>query len=148
MSTPQNGVSLDNNAIIATGSYMIDLKIDLSLCNQFEFSIGNSREKLALNYYQNSGEFLLDRSNSGIVDFNNLFVKLITCKYMPQSKTLPIKIVVDQSSIEIFVNNGEKAITSLFFPKYDYSYLKITSNSTNNYLKYIALAPLKKSISR
>lgn len=148
MSTPQNGVSLDNNAIIATGSYMIDLQIDLSLCNQFEFSIGNSREKLALNYYQNSGEFVLDRSNSGIVDFNNLFVKLITCKYMPQSKTLPIKIVVDQSSIEIFVNNGEKAITSLFFPKYDYSYLKITSNSTNNYLKYIALAPLKKSISR
>ncbi len=148
MSTPQNGVSLENNAIIATSSYMIDLEIDLSLSNQFEFSIGNSLEKLALSYDQNNGEFVLDRSKSGIVDFNNLFIKPIRCKYTLQGTILPIKILVDNSSIEIFVNHGEKAITALFFPKYDYSYLKITSNSANKYLKNITIAPIKKSIIR
>jgi fructan beta-fructosidase len=144
----QKDFILENNATISSGSYMVDFEIDLSLTNQFEFSIGNSLEGLILTYQQNSGEFILDRGKSGIVDFSNLFPKPIHCPYIPKNSVIPIKILVDKSSIEIFVNNGEKTITSLFFPKYDYSYLKITSNSINKYLKNIAIAPLKKSIIR
>jgi beta-fructofuranosidase len=131
MSTLQNGLSLENNGIKATGSYIINLEINLSLSNQFEFSIGNSRKKLSLNYDQNISGFVLDRSNSGTVDFSNFFIKPIKCNYTPKSTTLPIKILVDKSSIKIFINYLEKVITALIFPKYDYSYLKITSNSAN-----------------
>ena len=146
--SPQKDFKLENNVTIASGSYMVDFEIDLSLANQFEFSIGNSLEKLSLVYQQSSGEFILDRGKSGIVDFSNLFSKSIRCPYIPKGNNLPIKILVDKSSIEVFINNGERTLTSLFFPKFEYSFMKITSNVENKYLKNITISPIKKSIIR
>lgn len=144
----QKDFSLEKNATIASGSYIVDLEVDLSIVDQFEFSIGNSLEGLKLSYQQSSGEFILDRSKSGIVDFSNLFTRAMHCPYIPKNNVIPIKILVDKSSIEVFINNGEKTITSLFFPKFQYSYLKINSNTQSNYLKNIIISPLKKSIIR
>lgn len=144
----QKDFNLESNATVATGSYIVEFEIDLSMANQFEFSIGNSLEKLALNYQQSTGEFILDRGKSGIVNFSNLFSKPIRCPYVSKGTTLPIKILVDKSSIEIFINNGEKTITSLFFPKFQYSFMKINSNVENKYLKNITISPLKKTIIR
>jgi sucrose-6-phosphate hydrolase SacC (GH32 family) len=144
----QKDFVLENNGTIASGSYIVDFEIDLSLSNQFEFTIGNSLEKLSLSYQKSTGEFILDRGKSGIVDFSNLFSKPIRCPYVSKSTTLPVKILVDKSSIEIFINNGEQTITSLFFPKFQYSNMKINSNVENKYLKNITISPLKKTVIR
>lgn len=144
----QKDFVLENNVTVASASYLVDFEIDLSLANQFEFTIGNSLEKVSLSYQKSTGEFILDRAKSGIVDFNSLFIKPIRSPFVTTKTTLPVKILVDRSSIEIFINNGEQSITSLFFPKFQYSFMKINSNVENKYLKNITIAPLKKTIIR
>ncbi|WP_053074962.1 glycoside hydrolase family 32 protein [Ornithinibacillus californiensis] len=57
----------------------------------------------------------LDRSNSGEIDFSDMFS-------LPQSLTLNgtekinLRIIMDSSSLEVLVNDGELSLTSLVYP--------------------------------
>ena len=59
----------------------------------------------------------LDRTLSGNVGFNASFPNVV---HVPlKSATGPVKfhIFVDQCSIEVFVNDGERVLSSLIFPE-------------------------------
>ena len=57
-------------------------------------------------------------------------------------------MLVDNSSVEIFINNGEKVMTALFFPQYKYNFLKVKGSSDNDFVKRFMLSEIKKTISR
>ena len=63
---------------------------------------------LSINYDNSNKQFVIDRSRSGRVDFSPMFSKKIKCDYDAVNQTIPLKFIVDKSSIEIFINEGDK----------------------------------------
>ncbi len=64
-----------------------------------------------------AGEKLLfvDRKESGNVDFSSNFSQTQKIK-LEGTKRNHLRVIVDSSSLELFMNDGEKALTSLLYP--------------------------------
>ena len=67
------------------------------------------------------------------------------CPYiLPASNQLKISMLVDKSSMEIFLNDGERVITSLVFPLAPFKNLEITANQKTKFIQKIKLSTLSK----
>lgn len=146
--TPQKSVEILKNEIIEGGSFLIEMKIDFSKTDNFEIETGNALENLRVNYNKQSGEFVIDRSKSGKIDFHPVFKRPIKCEFNNSNQILPIQMLVDNSSVELFINNGEKVMTALFFPQYKYNFIKVQGSSDMDFIKSFTLSEIKKTINR
>ncbi|MGD9930795.1 MAG: glycoside hydrolase family 32 protein [Mangrovibacterium sp.] len=146
--TPANQIHVDYHEIIAGGSYQVEMEIIPAEIDQFTISLGNELEDLTISYSTTDGEFTIDRSNSGHVTFNNLFMREIRCDYQATGATLPLTLLVDQNSVELFINQGEKVMTALFFPRYNYKFLRLDGNTQSKFVKSLTIKALKKSMIR
>jgi fructan beta-fructosidase len=93
---------------------------------QLKFSNGNSNE-LLLTMVGEDKTFFLDRSNSGIIDFQEDFGKGIQQMPVPDlpDGEYEVRIFIDWSSVEVFINNGQYVMTSQIFPNSNYTDLTI-----------------------
>ncbi|MBK6285990.1 MAG: GH32 C-terminal domain-containing protein [Draconibacterium sp.] len=123
--SPQKSVEILKNEIVEGGSFLVEMEIDFSKTDNFEIETGNALENLKVNYNKQSGEFVINRSKSGKVDFHPVFKRQIKCEFDNSNQILPIQILVDNSSLELFINNGEKVMTALFFPNINTTSLKL-----------------------
>lgn len=102
---------------LATETYLVELEVN----GDFELVLSNSRnEKVTISGANN--QLIFDRSNSGIVDFHKAF----PASHAVETGELEIeniKVFVDLSSIEVFINDGELVLTELVFPNEPYIYL-------------------------
>ena len=64
--------------------------------------------------------FELDRTTSGAVDFSKVFPGVQTAPWQGTRDHVRLRIFLDQSSIEVFINEGETVLTSLVFPTTPY----------------------------
>ena len=71
-------------------------------------------EEFVITYDQKAMTLTCDRSNCGKTDFSPHFKTVATAPV--QRKLTSMRIFVDNSSIEVFGNNGEVCLTSLVFP--------------------------------
>ncbi len=141
-------VSAFNNTVIKTGSYEISFDANLNASRAFALALGNSKEKIYLSYDKAAANFIVDRGASG-VDFSNLLRQKINCPFMPiAGQSTKFQILVDKTSMEIFVNEGEKVITTIFFPKYQYNQLKIDGDGTTAFISNFKIKAINKSINR
>ena len=110
------------------------IKISDINSNEFEINFENEKENLSINF--SSNYFKIDRSNflfkPSKVDekrklksesFLNSFIKNQTAYFDRDVKSLDI--IIDKSSIEIFINEGELVITDIFFYESDFDVVKI-----------------------
>lgn len=142
-------IQLKNDTIIKSGSYELNFSADMSILNAITLTLGNSSEKLYVTLDKVNGNITIDRSNSGQVNFNNHFRQKIFCPFIPKAGQLTdFQILVDKTSIELFMDQGEKVMTALFFPKYQYNQLMLQSDSDLPAISNFSLKGIKKSISR
>ena len=94
----------------------------LNLC------VGGS-DKVVLGYDARTSNLYLDRRASGNVSFDPDFPNIVTAPYSTQAGYIKFHVFIDQSSIEVFVNDGEIVMTSVIFP--DPASLGIELFSTN-----------------
>ncbi|MBE2181494.1 MAG: GH32 C-terminal domain-containing protein [Chthoniobacterales bacterium] len=73
------------------------------------------RQKVVVGYDASARNVFVDRRESGDVSFNQAFPSVVAAPLFAQSKELKLRIFVDQSSVEVFVNDGEAVLTSLIF---------------------------------
>ena len=98
----------------------------------FEFTFSNKiGEELSVKFDATSKLVMVDRTKSGLKDFQPEFGNKL--HYMPINE-LPdtdseVRILMDKSSIELFVNNGQYVMTEQLFPTEDYTEIKIKNNS-------------------
>ncbi|MFV8391669.1 glycoside hydrolase family 32 protein [Flavobacterium sp. LB2P6] len=87
-------------------------------------------DSLVLNYDAAQKTFSIDRRHSGIVNFEQNFGKEIHKTATPNviSETIDYQIILDWSSIEIFLNEGVYSFTEQIFPNKPYTKLSIQSN--------------------
>ncbi len=63
------------------------------------------------------GEIFVDRRHSGYVSFSPDFATRTAAPLKhPESKSIPIEIIVDRNSVEVFAEDGETVLTNLIFP--------------------------------
>ncbi len=91
----------------------------------------DSGEALVLELDREEGLFSLDRSASGLVDFHETFGRV---QQMPLENLgegeLDFDIFLDASSVEVFINKGQFAMTAQVFPTSPYSALAIRNSGS------------------
>lgn len=101
---------------------------------KFEFSFNNSLdEELILTIDGDQELFLLDRINSGKTAFKEEFAQSIhkmPITNLPDGE-IEVRILMDWSSIEVFINTGQYVMTSQVFPNEDYTNLIFTNTSSS-----------------
>ena len=115
--TIQNTVSLTQFQPPAN-TYELDAVFNLSAANQnfgLNLCVGGTN-KVVVGYDAATGNVFLDRRASGNVSFSPSFPNIFTAPLSGQAGFIEFHIFVDQSSIEVFANNGQAVMTSLIFP--------------------------------
>ncbi|MDD4971292.1 MAG: glycoside hydrolase family 32 protein [Paludibacter sp.] len=147
---PKNSIELTGNGIIKSGCYDINLVADFSQSDSLQFTIGDSAERLKIVFDKKNGTVTIDRSQSGLVGFNSGFKQPIVCSgfILNADQKVDIRMIIDKTSVELFWNKGDYVMTSLFFPKYKYDFLKLKGSGTLALISNFSLKGLTQSIQR
>ncbi len=147
---PKNSIGLTNNDIIKSGSYDLSFLADFSQTDSLQLSVGNSSEQMTVVFNKKSGNVSIDRGSSGLVSFNPDFKKKIVCPAfsLGAGQQVDVRVLVDKTSIELFWNKGQNAMTALFFPRYQYNFLKVQGSGTSSMISNFNLNEVTKSIQR
>ena len=88
------------------------------------------KDSLVINYDAKLKTFSVDRRHSGIVNFEKSFGEKIHNTKTPNitTETIDYQIIVDWSSIEIFLNGGVYSFTEQIFPNKPYTTFSIQSD--------------------
>ena len=106
---PENGAFEVEMSIRNNGAE----KIGIVFCN-------GSGENVSMYYDIARGQFVMDRTESGNVDFSQDF-PAVTVAPAETEGTLSLRIFFDRTSAEVFGNGGEFVMTNLLFPSEPYS---------------------------
>jgi fructan beta-fructosidase len=109
-----------------------DWQLHLKNQNQSKFEVvlsNASGQQTRLSIDPIHSEATFDRSNSGIVNFDSHFSDLVKIPWLTRSETTELRIIVDQSSIEIFIDGGRNVITGLIFPDSIYDRVQIAGDN-------------------
>ena len=98
-----------------------DLRFQVDISKAFTLYIGNDSEKIRLGFHPETQELLFDRSASGLTDFEESFGKEVQKQwYVPSETPVEVRVIVDQSSVEIFIDKGRYVFTNQVFPTKPY----------------------------
>lgn len=86
-----------------------DSVVGLDLCT-------GSEHRTSLRYDARTSSLTLDRRASGAVDFEPRFARVVQTPHERQGDALRLRVFVDQSSVEVFVDDGRTVLTMLVFP--------------------------------
>ena len=82
----------------------------------WKLSFSNAiNERIVVGYDQASNQYFVDRSSAGISDFSQDFAGVHYAERVSEAPQMPLSIWMDESSIELFADNGTVAMTDLFF---------------------------------
>ena len=102
------------------GAYEVEILIQNAGASKIAFSLLNDKgEKVSMYYDLNRKQFVMDRSESGTVDFSKDF-PAVTVAPANVDKELTLRLFVDRSSIEAFGEDGKFVMTNLVFPSQPY----------------------------
>ena len=127
------GLALNSSVDIAEAYDIQPSKFDLSFTIEnepFELKLSNDEgEFLLVGYDLESREFYIDRRKAGKTSFSDAFGRINTAKRISKDGNIEIRLLVDVSSVELFTDDGEVVMTSLFFPNSDFTHLEISTES-------------------
>lgn len=103
--------------------------IDASSMQGFTLSFKNNTDTLLFLFDLNKKTLFLDRSKSGITDFNKEFANEKITMPLPDILNYKVQIILDKSSVEIFTHKGENTMTAVFYPNDFFN--KISFDSTS-----------------
>ena len=109
-------------------SYELEVIYDAEEASEFGLKLrSNNHEETILSYNKKDETFILniDKSGSGVKGERRTKINLI-------NNRLNLRIFVDKCSIEVFINDGEKVMTSLIYPSKDALKIKAFSNGECN----------------
>jgi len=112
--------------------------------NEFGIKVCKSTIKETLiGYNVDKEEIYIDRRISGETSFNEFFSSLDCVAVKAQNNRIKFHVYLDRSTIEVFGNNGEIAMTNLIFPDSQSHGLELFSNGGNVKLLSLDMYRLK-----
>ncbi len=121
---------LDLTIPLKVDSPLLDLELSIETLEaetvtlRFANAIGQALE---FRVNPTDGRYELDRSKSGITDFFEGFTALQTAPMPADATTHSVRVLIDHSSVEIFVNGGQTVMTALVFPEAPYRQISLST---------------------
>jgi sucrose-6-phosphate hydrolase SacC (GH32 family) len=77
----------------------------------------NENYSVSVGYDARTSNLFIDRTHAENGDFSGYFAKYATAPLQPENDgTITLRVFVDQSSVEVFANDGEAAMTATILP--------------------------------
>lgn len=112
------GINVLEGFMPSLNSYEIVVTFEAGASGHFGLHIAAGEEhKTVIGYQAEAQQVYVDRTRSGNTDFNAAFALRSEASLKPRDNTITLRIFVDQSSVEVFGNDGEVVISSLIFPE-------------------------------
>lgn len=93
------------------------LSISSDQIEPFEITLSNAAgEKVEIGYDKITNNYFVDRSNSGNVSFEKGFAKKHFAPRLSNKSNMDLTLIIDNSSVELFADNGLTVMTEIFFP--------------------------------
>lgn len=125
------------------GAYEVELSINPGKSKEVSFVLSNGKgEKVLMTYDVVKKTFAIDRTKSGEVSFSNDF-PAVTEITLSKSKELKLRLFVDKSSIEAFVDNGKFVMTNCVFPSAPYDMIRFESDGNRYKVNNINIYQIK-----
>lgn len=110
------------------GAFELDIHISALSDSKSTIRLSNDADEYVDLYFDAAQErFVMDRKNSGIIDFSRNFA-VDTWAPVKLDGSHSIKIVADKASLEIFLDDGKVAMTNLVFPTKPYNQIALLSD--------------------
>jgi levanbiose-producing levanase len=127
-------------------SFMAEYYIDLwkTTANNLSLTVlDNGINKTSIDYDFQLNQISVNRALCGNGDIAPTFSKLYSSKVIPKDNHIRIRAIVDCSTVEIFVNDGETVLTSLTLPSsIDCNFVSLWASGGDVNLVYARLSKL------
>ena len=102
---------------------VLEFDLNGATAREFGVKVSNSRGEYYLAGVNTEKQLLFsDRTHSGKTDFSPLFAnRRHTAPLPPEKGKILLHLFLDRASCEIFLNDGERVMTEIFFPNEDYT---------------------------
>ena len=108
------------------GSYAIEMEVFAGNAQNVNFTLANSKgEKVVMCFDGKS--FSFDRNKSGLTSFSEQFQSVTSSIVYSSEEVLKLTIFVDNSSVEVFGNDGRFVQTNLVFPAEPYDRIVLST---------------------
>ncbi|MWV45673.1 DUF1080 domain-containing protein [Paenibacillus sp. HJL G12] len=105
---------------IVSGAYEIQAELELpqgGAASEFGFLLRQGGDqKTVVGYKPGNRQIFVDRSDSGTTDFSSQFTTRHEASLEPENKRIKLRIFVDESSVEVFGNDGKVVFSDVIFP--------------------------------
>ncbi|MCM3789757.1 glycoside hydrolase family 32 protein [Domibacillus indicus] len=126
-------------------TYELEAEFHIGDVAVFGFSLcTSSTEKTIVGYDVKSEQLFMDRTASGQIDFHEGFAAKHQAVLSPKEGKIKLRIFVDWSSVEVFANDGEVAMTDLIFPDSDSRTIEVFAGNGQVTLISLTVHPLKR----
>lgn len=130
------------------GAYIIELELE-DIKKSWKLTLLNDEDEfVALGFNAATNEVYLDRKNSGITNFSHHFasdnqVGVLAGNEFAKTAT----ILVDHSSVELFINNGRMVLTDLIYPSSPYNHLVLNPEGSSLTIKKLQVTAISTQLS-
>ena len=127
------------------GAYEIELTIENQHADVIGFRLYNDKgEEVDMQYDMKEKKFSMDRRKSGDVGFNENFPMLTWTAIESGKDELKLRLFVDKSSVEAFVDGGRFVMTNQVFPSEPYTHIDFYSKGGAYKVDSFVIYKLKK----
>jgi fructan beta-fructosidase len=132
VSEKQNLIVTDSATLFAgdelrNGANRLKLDLDNSSAKVITITYSNAQdEKVTISLDTVSKQLLIDRTQSGIIDFEPRFSGVQKGTINTDFSTLKFDIFYDNASVEVFMNEGELAMSAQVFPTQAYDRITVS----------------------
>lgn len=101
-----------------------EMVFSINLSKQLNLQWANETESFSLKMSPKEQKLFFNRQESGLIDFEQSFANGIQEQpYLPEDRTVEVRVVLDASSVEIFIDHGRYIFTNQLFPEKPYTKL-------------------------
>jgi fructan beta-fructosidase len=126
----------DLSALTTKVTFPCRINLSLEEIKDFSLVLSNDlHEKLIIGYDKKLNQYFIDRTSSGKVDFQNDFAAKHSAPRLIGNQKMNMSVILDESSAELFADNGLTVMTEIFFPGKPYSQVHIETNESVSFKK-------------
>ena len=144
-------IAVDKNNKIKGNAYWINAELSVEPNTVAGFKIAQQKDnnnktiaETVIGYDAANHQLYVDRTNSGGGKVNEKKLKQ-TIDIRGNSNTIKLTILLDKSSLEVFVNDGEAALTTYIYPAENADKIAAFANGGNAVIKSLKIWDLSKA---
>ena len=116
------------------------LDIDFDKTTDFSLTLSNDAgEKLVIGFDKQNNQYFIDRTNSGQTGFQKDFAGKHTAPRFVNADKMDVSLIIDESAVELFADEGLSVMTETFFPSTPYNKVNIQAGNSIKKLEYISM---------